>query len=171
MKWFATSSMIFLFLQTQAQQLYSDSISVNYFLLDACVITIQLTPEMNKIAEEYGSEQLIFQGFFPNLSSTPELRRKFVEKYHIIFPTYSDYFKKRSATLGATIAPQVVVYDEKEKRILYSGRINDLYAAVGNRRRSAKTHDLRAVLDQIIQQQPIEMSKTQAVGCFINFKE
>lgn len=171
MKALTTWVMVMMFLQTQAQNLYSDSITVNYFLLDACVITIQLTPEMNKIADEYESEQLIFQGFFPNLSSTPELREKFVEKYNIIFPTYSDYFKKKSSTLEATIAPQVVVYDEKQKRILYSGRINDLYAAVGNRRRSAKTHDLRAALDQIIQQKPIATSQTQAVGCFINFRE
>ena len=149
---------------------YSDSISVNFFLLDECIITINMTPEINRIYADF-RDDFQFTGYFPNRSTTPENRQKFVEKYKLELPVKSDYFKKQSQRLGATVAPQVVVYDEKQERILYSGRINNLYEAVGNRRKKPSIHDLEQALQSINDNQAIINSKTQAVGCLINFKE
>lgn len=153
----------------QAQE-YSDSISVNFFLLDECIITINMTPEINRIYSEY-QDDFHFTGYFPNQSTTPENRKKFVKKYRLELPIKSDYFKKQSVRLGATVAPQVVVFDEKHQRVLYTGRINNLYAAVGNRRKKPNVHDLELTLRAINENQTIINSRTQAIGCLINFKE
>jgi hypothetical protein len=150
---------------------YSDSISVNFFLLDQCIVTANMTQEIERLYQEYDEAPFVFQGYFPNMSSKPEGIKAFMDKFGLTLPWKTDYFKKRSKALGAEVAPQVVIYDEKEDVILYSGRINDSFKAVGQRRRGEVTHDLENALDAIIESKPIETPRTQAVGCFINFSE
>jgi hypothetical protein len=150
---------------------YSDSISVNFFLLDQCIVTANMTQEIERLYQEYDKAPFFFQGYFPNISSKPEAIKAFMDKFGLTLPWKTDYFKKRSKALGAEVAPQVVIYDEKEKAILYSGRINDSFKAVGQRRRGPITHDLEQALRSISSNEIVQNPRTQAVGCFINFSE
>ena len=150
---------------------YSDSISVNFFLLDQCIVTANMTQEIERLYQDYNKAPFVFQGYFPNMSSKPEAIEAFVKKFNLTLPWKTDYFKRKSEALGAEVAPQVVVFDEKKEVILYSGRINNSFKAVGQRRRGKITHDLEEALKAISMDQIIQTPRTQAVGCFINFSE
>lgn len=69
--------------------------------------------------------------------------------------------------LGASVTPEVVVFNESKEKILYKGRIDDSYARVGKRKRVTSTSELKEVLEAIKNDQPIQVSNTTAVGCFI----
>jgi len=130
-----------------------------------------MTTEMNAIFKEYESDTFQFYGYFPNMASKPPAIERFVAKYNIDFQVKTDYFKKRSKKYMATTAPQVVVYDEKLNRVLYHGRINNLFETVGNKRRRPTKHDLRNALREIMENQTISSQYEKPIGCMINFKE
>ena len=153
-------------MSTQAK----DSITVYLFLLDECRICQELSPEMNAIYEMFGDE-VGFIGLFPNFSSKKKGIDAFKEKYKIKFRTKTDYFKIQATKLNATILPEVVVYNENKKEILYRGSINDLFLSPGKRRQFVRNHYLRDALDNILKNQTPVVKETQPVGCFINFND
>lgn len=66
-----------------------------------------------------------------------------------------------------TVMPEVVVYAEKTDKIIYQGRIDNLFAAIGKRRSKATEHDLRDCLLKIQKAETILPRKTEAFGCYL----
>ncbi len=108
--------------------------------------------------------------FFPNESSTPELVAEFAEKYNLTFPLEIDTDQALTRRLGATITPEVVVYDHRIGQILYSGRIDDRYVKVGKRRRHVQTSELEDALKAIRAGQPVAVREAPATGCLITLQ-
>lgn len=155
-------------LATLTSQTYSDSISVNFFLLDECRISQNISGEINHVSNQFSQETFSYNYYFPNKSSTPEKIETFLKDYKLRSTYHIDYDKVKTEFYGATIAPEVVVYDEKNDKLLYRGRIDNSFDKVGSRRRVITSRDLRDVLAAIVSQQEIETKETQAIGCFIN---
>ncbi len=149
-------------------QSYSDSISVNFFLLDECRISQNITGEINRVYDTYKSEGFIFKAYFPSPTTSLTEMDSFMHQYQLKMDAITDYKHKKLAFYGATIAPQVVVYDEINKEILYTGRIDNSYDKVGSRRRVITSFDLRKALEAISLHVEIETKETQAIGCILN---
>ena len=49
--------------------------------------------------------------------------------------------------------------------ILYRGRIDNLFPALGSRRQQASRHELRDALDAVLDGKPVAVSRSEAVGC------
>ena len=62
----------------------------------------------------------------------------------------------------------MVVYNETSESILYKGRIDNTYFRIGKRRNVTTTHDLKAALVAIRDNQAIPINAATAVGCFIH---
>ena len=146
---------------------YSDSISVNFFLLDECRISQNISGEINYVRKQFDQAPFHFVSYFPNSSSTDEKIKRFLTNFKINIPYFTDYDKTKTRFYGATIAPEVVVYDEKNQQLLYRGRIDNSYDKVGSRRRVVTSRDLRNALNAILKQEEIKEKETQAIGCFI----
>lgn len=125
---------------------------------------------MNAIYDQYKSD-FSFIGFFPNFSSKKKGIDAFKEKYKIRFNTKTDYFKTQANKLNATVLPEVVVYNEITKEIIYRGAINDLFLSPGKRRQFVKNNYLRDALDAVLNDLAPKVKETQPVGCFINFND
>jgi hypothetical protein len=67
-----------------------------------------------------------------------------------------------------TVTPEVVVFDETAGRVLYQGRIDNLFERVGKRRRVVTLHELKDALDAIRNNIPVPVARTTAVGCLLN---
>ncbi len=147
-----------------------DSITVYFFLLDECRICQELAPEINIIFEQYHQE-IGFLGLFPNFSSKSTGINQFKEKYHIKLNTRTDYFKKMANKFEATILPEVIVYNETSKSILYRGAINDLFYTPGKRRHFVQNNYLKDALEDISQNKLPAITKSQPIGCYINFND
>jgi peroxiredoxin len=149
-----------------------DSLSVYVFLLDECVICQYYTPELKQLYEKYKDRKVGFTGFFPNTISTPERIEAFGKKYNLDFPLLEDFNKTWTRTFGIMVTPEVAVWDHRENRLLYRGRIDDSYVRVGKRKLHPKSHDLREIIELwLLHQAPPETVQRQAIGCFITFTE
>ena len=144
-----------------------DRFTVYIFLHDACVISQYYTLSLSALYDEYANDQIQFIGLFPDFSSKPGNIEAFKFKYDIPFTLKADYFHDKKEAFGATVTPEVVVYNETQEQIIYQGRIDNTYARVGQRRRVTTTSELKDVLEAIHNAQPILISKTDPVGCFI----
>lgn len=144
-----------------------DKITVYVFLHEACVISQYYTLPLRQMHEEYANENLQFVGLFPNASSQVDKIQAFKESYKIPFALQIDEEQVKTEAFGATITPEVVVYNETQAEIMYQGRIDDAYARVGQRKRVTNTSELKDVLEAIANNQAILVRKTPAVGCFI----
>ena len=146
----------------------TDSISVYIFLDETCVISQYYTLSLKALNQEFGKEHLQFIGLFPNFSSKPAKIKTFKKKYKIPFELKTDYYHSKVKQLGAEVTPEVVVYNETSESILYKGRIDNTYFRIGKRRNVTTTHDLKAALVAIRDNQPIPNKSVLAVGCFIH---
>ena len=155
-------------LHAYTNQAPKDSITVYLFLHESCIISQYYTLPLREMHQEYANEQLQFVGLFPNFSSKPDKIQAFKETYDIPFELKADYFHTKKEAFGATVTPEVVVYNESRGTILYKGRIDDTYARVGQKRRITTTSELKDVLEAIRDNQAIPISQTEAIGCFIS---
>ena len=144
-----------------------DSVSLYIFLLDDCVICQSYTPKINDLHKVYGSE-VEFIGVFPNFSSKPEKIDAFKDKYGLNFELQTDYWKTLVKKLDVSVTPEVVLYNHNRNIVLYKGRIDDEFVALGKRRRVITAHDLEIALQNLSSGLTGPFQFTEAVGCFIN---
>ncbi|MEM1124481.1 MAG: hypothetical protein AAGJ18_28850 [Bacteroidota bacterium] len=145
----------------------TDSIKVYVFLHESCRISQYYTPALKQLHEKYASDHLHFVGLFPNFSSKPPKMEAFKQKYALPFVMKTDYYHTQKEKLGASVTPELVVFDESNNQIRYRGRIDDSYVRVGRRKQVTTTSELRDVLQAIVTEQPITVENTTAIGCFI----
>jgi hypothetical protein len=71
---------------------------------------------------------------------------------------------------GVRVTPEAAVFipGKSGARMVYRGRIDDQYVALGVTRPAPNRHDLDEVLQEILSGKPVQTATTRAVGCFIS---
>lgn len=136
------------------------------FVSPFCPTSNAFTPEVNKIAAEYG-DRFAFYLIEADAEISPADAKKHVETLAIQAPVLLDPQQQLAKQTKATITPEAVVLGPDGKT-LYQGRINDLYVNQTKKLKEPKTHDLRAALDAIAAEQPVAVPSTKAIGCSIS---
>lgn len=167
MKFIYACALFLMFSITSYSQ--KDSVTVYVFLKEDCVISENYTLTLNRLYNTFANNKIEFIGLFPSTREEPI--EAFREKYAITFPLKSDYFQTMTKKLGATVTPEVIVYNNVCNEILYQGRIDDTYFRVGKKRTVTTTAELEAALKAIIANTPVLIKKTEPVGCLINLGE
>jgi len=137
------------------------------FVTHDCPISNAYAPELYRLKEEYGSEGFKMMLVYVDPDVTEKEIRKHREAYSL--SGYAAIVDKTHALVkeaGATVTPEAVVV-LGDGTIAYRGRIDNMYPALGQRRRVITEKDLRNALDAVSANQPVEVSRTQAVGCYI----
>ncbi len=116
--------------------------TVLVFLAHDCPIANVLVPEMNRIVGKSATQSVAF---------------------------YFVYAERDLADAGARVTPEAAVFS-RAGAVVYRGRINDLFAAPGQKRAEPTTHDLRAALDAVLAGKAPPAATTPATGCFIPTK-
>jgi peroxiredoxin len=141
-------------------------VTVYIFLSETCPICQSYTLTLKELYAKYNMLSVKFTGVFPNYYSGEKGLAAFKKKYAIPFDLVTDKNGMLSKRLKAAITPEVFVEDDS-KNILYSGRIDDSFYAVGKRRTMITSNDLDAALGAITSGKKVMQPKTQAVGCII----
>lgn len=163
-----TTTAIFLFLFIFAKQAVAQTrATVFVFLSQSCPICQSYTLPLKELYKHYGRKNIRFVGVFPDSEVTQKELNEFKKTYAIPFELLPDSAGTMTKKFGATITPEVFVEDEAG-RIIYSGRIDDSFYAVGKRRKVVTTHELADALEGHVRGTTIKVPKTQAVGCLIN---
>ncbi len=144
------------------------SLDIYIFVAETCPICQYYTAKINQIAEDYPDHNVVL--VFPNALSTEETMAKFKKKYKLDVDMKLDPDHELVQKFGATVTPEVFVYNSTADSIYYQGRIDDNYARVGQRKRQIQSDDLIDALTSISDEKPITTANTTAVGCYISQK-
>ncbi len=144
--------------------------TVYYFLGEDCRICEYYAPEINRLDSLYSDEDIRFVGLFPSRYSTEKGITDFKKKYNVTIPLKLEYFATKTKEFGVTITPEVVIYDNVQKKMLYRGRIDDSYVRVGKRRRIIQNRDLESLLSRLQDGDEVDYSESAAIGCYVTFR-
>lgn len=140
--------------------------TVMYFVTHDCPISNRYGPEIQRICDEYSPRGVrCVMAYVDPLIGAEEIqqhRRAYGGKQ----PAVHDKDHFLASLAGATVTPESAVFDAAGK-LVYLGRIDNLYAALGTPRRKATERDLRDALDELLAGDAVSRPRTQAVGCFI----
>src|SRR5438105_14126768 len=114
--------------------------SVLIFYWHDCPICNSYAPEINRLYAAYTNFAFYIVQVDADLTATAA--REHAKEYALRPPVLLDPHHRLVKLTKPTVTPEAVVLDKK-RHVLYRGRIDDLYAALGKRRPSATQHDLR----------------------------
>lgn len=140
--------------------------AVLFFVSPYCPTANKFTADINRIAEAYAAA---FS--FNVVHSDKDLKLTDVlqhtEMNEIKATVLMDVEQKLAKLTGARITPEAVVMSA-EGKVLYKGRINDLYLSPTKRQRQATTRDLEDALEAIRDGKPVPTPMPEAMGCKIS---
>jgi hypothetical protein len=146
----------------------SGSANILFFITNDCPIANSYAPEIQRICADYASKGVACTLVY----SDPTLDAAAIHKHFADYgykppiEAVSDAHHQLAHATGATITPEAVIVG-KDGKVLYRGRIDNFYAALGKPRRFATEHDLRQALDEVLAGKPVTHPQTQAIGCYI----
>jgi AhpC/TSA family len=138
--------------------------SVFIFLMKDCPISNRYAPEIKRLAGDYQEKGIRF--FLVYVDDAKDLDKHLVEYGLADLPAIIDERRLLVNATGVQTTPECAVVGN-DGEILYRGRIDNLYAALGKPRRQITEHDLRDTLDAIIAGRQIRTPRTTAIGCII----
>lgn len=136
------------------------------FLLPDCPACQSYSKTLNDLLREFNGAGLELIGVFPGKFATAQEAESFRKDYRIAFPLFLDTDQRLVRKLGATVAPEVFLYDS-EGTLRYSGRIDDWMVGPGKKRIRVTQRDLQEAVKAITQGRKLSVRRTTPVGCII----
>jgi len=138
--------------------------TVVVFLSVECPISRSYLPHLKTLSEQYQKHGVSLYGVISAPGVTRGEAQQHREEFSIDFPVVFDASGELRRLLQPTHAPQAFVISIKGK-VLYSGRIDDRYSQVGERREQARVQDLKDAIQSTIEGRKVPNPLTQPVGC------
>ena len=146
-------------------KLSGTSATVIVFLYASCPLCQRTAPVLEKLWKEKQPRGVQVLGVFTDGTSVDDLE-KYKKDYDISFPLLVDKGGKVAAALSATVTPQAFVLD-RDAKVRYMGRIDDLYQVRGMQSQVPVREDLREALSDTLAGSAVRVPRTLPVGCAI----
>lgn len=154
----------------QSQSLFKlegQAASVLFFILQDCPVSNRYAPEITRLVQHYPSKKIRFSLVYIDPTADAKTIAAHLREYNLPeIPVIHDARHLLVSATGASITPEVAVVGQRGE-ILYRGRIDNLYEALGKPRRNVTERDLRNALNAILQNKKVPLARTQAIGCYI----
>jgi thiol-disulfide isomerase/thioredoxin len=141
------------------------------FISTDCPIANGYQPLIKRLANEYQRDGVRIFMIHPSLTLSVEEARKHASEFGITTPVVIDTDQSIARRVGAKVTPQAFVFVPNQTHPVYQGRIDNVYAGYGKKRKVATTHDLADALEAVAAGRPVKNAETNAVGCFISYAE
>lgn len=161
----------FLIFDLKAESFFvkSDSLptySVYVFLSETCPMSQSYVSVLNKIQETYKNKSIEVIGIFPNFFTTDSSVAVFRKEFGTEFKLRRDIGFVFTNLLNAHITPEVFLMD-KNKKVLYSGSIDNAYFRAGKRRGKTSADYLIDAIENMLTDKKIEVQRVEPFGCLI----
>lgn len=144
----------------------SNRATVLIFYLAHCPISQKLTPEINRVFQEFSPKGVQFYMIHEDLTlSSSEIAQE-AKNFGLLPPILIDKWRTQMKRSGASISPEAVVYDGGF-RMTYRGRINDQFFDLGKMRPKVTKRDLREAIIEAMAGTSTGVKLTAAVGCVL----
>ncbi len=132
------------------------------FVRTDCPITNRYAPELRRLAGAFSDAE--FWIVYPDGSEPVEKIRRHMIDYAFPGQVLRDPKHELVKRSKVTTAPEVAVFDGGN-RLMYHGRIDDLWVSPAMSRPVARTHDLEDAIAAVLDGKPVKVAETRAVGC------
>jgi hypothetical protein len=135
------------------------------FVDPQCPIANAYAPELRRIQADFEPRGVAFALVYADPDRhEPEVRAHAAAFGHTA-PLVLDPEQALAAHVGATMTPEACLLVQGE--LVYRGRIDDRYFALGKQRAAPTTRDLRAALDAVLAGGRPALDWQPAIGCYI----
>jgi thiol-disulfide isomerase/thioredoxin len=136
------------------------------FVRTDCPISNRYAPVIQRLSAQ-NTEKAEFFLVYPDKKESAEAIRKHDQEFGYKIAALRDPQHVLVKQSRAQITPEVAVFDA-ERKLIYHGRIDNLYEDFGHARKSATTHELRDAIQAAINGKTLGTDATPAVGCYIS---
>jgi hypothetical protein len=140
--------------------------TVLFFVLPDCPVSNAYGPEIKRICKEYEAKKVASFVVHADPDVSLDAAKKHAKEYGYTCPVLRDPAHVLVKAAGVKMAPEVAVLGPDGK-VLYRGRIDDLYVDYGKRRPAPTQRDLRDALDAILQGKAVAAPTTRVIGCYL----
>lgn len=134
------------------------------FLGVECPIANRALPELADLESRTRAKGVRFIHVYPNADETPDRIRRHRADFGLAGEAYRDPELRVARLLGARWTPEAVALTPSGA-LIYQGRINDQYAALGVSRPEPTRHDLADALNEYLQGAAPRGRVVPGVGC------
>jgi peroxiredoxin len=146
-------------------ELTGTSATVVVFLYATCPLCLRSAPVLEKLWKDEQSHGVQVLGVFSDGTSVADVE-KYKNDYNVSFPLFVDNGGKVAAALSATVTPEAFILD-RDAKVRYMGRINDLYQVRGVQSQAPVREDLKEALSDVVSGSVVRLPRTLPVGCAI----
>lgn len=136
------------------------------FLRRDCPVSGRYAPSIQQISKRY-ADSVDFWLVYPDKSETASAIRKSVADYGYQLRVLRDPEHALVKLSHVQITPEVAVFD-RNRRLVYDGRIDDWYVDLSRARPAPTTHELEDAIRAAQAGQSIARSEVRGVGCYIS---
>lgn len=131
-----------------------------------CPISNAYAPEINRLCKHYEGKATFYL-IHDDADITLDIAKTHTHDFGFTCPVLIDKQHVFSKLLDASVTPECAVIAPGGKMV-YRGRISDLYYGLGQRRVKATTHELADAIDDVIAGRDVKVTRTKVVGCTID---
>jgi hypothetical protein len=145
-------------------------IVVLIFVRVDCPISNRYAPTIQGIERRVRIEnagRVAFWLVYPDRSESAEQIRKHEKEFGYDLPALRDVQRSLVAESHAQTTPEAAVFDANRK-LVYHGRIDNLFEDFGRARPAATTHELEDAIHAAVDGKEVENASVPSVGCFIS---
>jgi hypothetical protein len=136
------------------------------FVRTDCPISNRYAPAIQRLSTQYAQNASFFL-VYPARTESPAQIRTHEKEFNYELPALRDVNHALVKQSHATITPEAAVFDNNH-RLIYHGRIDDLYQDLGRARPVPTTHELDDAIRAAISGKPLAIDSAPAVGCYIS---
>jgi len=141
-------------------------IVVLVFVRTDCPVSNRYAPTIQKLSEEHAAKAA-FWLVYPSKAESAELIQKHEREYGYKIPALRDPQHVLVKESQVEITPEVAVFGS-DRRLVYHGRIDNLYEDIGRKRSVATTHELEEAISAALGGKSVPAGATHGVGCYIS---
>ncbi len=140
--------------------------TVLFFLLPDCPVSNAYAPEIKRIGKDYEAKKVATYIVHADPDVSADAAKKHAKEFGYTCPVLRDPTHVLVKATGVKMAPEVAVLGPDGK-VIYRGRIDDLYVTYGKRRPAPTQRDLRDALDALLAGKAVAAPSTTVIGCYL----
>lgn len=141
------------------------AVHVLLFTSHECPIANSYAPTLRELASSWSGTAVRLFLIHVDPDLTVEAARAHARAYELPGVILLDPYHRLARAVGATKTPEAVVLSPSA--MVYRGRIDDQWSALGARAQAATSHDLRDAVAQALAGRPVAVPSTPVVGCLL----